>query len=935
MWHGFGHSAGVHGGSYLSRAQGWEFVSRSPPGGRERSRSPLRNMSTSAIPVDPKQAGGVLAPGSRAQPEKCHLQHQHLRFKRKFEEIKKRYSQDKAAWIREKELLLREVAEIQAGENRRILLDLRSILEGIQTELKKEEDQRTELHRQYSGDKYAWELERAELKCRIGQLEAKVNRQHVDKVPQDARETLRKEREEQKRLLADTHSAAMDLRKQLENSERTWGREKVELLERFDNERKEWESQLKDMQSKIEQLYQEVKARQQCNLNGNGQRQGKNTRDNCVLLNLHSCNPQYGESHDDKDQKLMNCTWAYDAVIKDNAPSDAVQGTGRCSTISASPLFIDDASHQSLEDSGSSEEIENAEKDTKKYSSTLNAALQEIAKVSEELCNYQEEVRKKTKHKRTKLVSYLQGLKGKENASIFSRDDIFTDEKSNGSYNIFKNPGAILSENHLCCEELNDENKWKQTDRDGNQIPLGLPGMDDITNEPPLTKSEAPPVPPRTSSWYLANSLSVFPYNQENAVKEDSSNCKTQDNVKGQTFSDSSSVRQFETILHENEGKLFPGQFNAFPSQIKRGVGSKCNGNNNRWSCDLAKLSTGTESKFPFCLPLKAVHSDVSIMSFVQQQNLGPKSINGLKQSKALFPNCNIPQCNFADISKATGNCKCNGALAAQPQSDIPVAQTGSDSKTVLNTESCGLAQHGTSMESTQIEKPTCSTFDFSLHSAENSNVTGQFLANRHGSAFRPYMSPSFLTNSRTAGKDKSSNVFSGWMIGNDKEEVTAENDLRPNNPFCQMQSDSKSNIGTVQKMLRSYERSLNPSLEVKEKVHNFTGGKTQQQASLQESRNEFVNLFQILHLEQKTREESKQPAVFRGLSDEEAPLPEILLPGTVTANGMSFSRPARPSNRRLPTRWAMRSPSAPAVLNRAAQNRNQSLLFATETSIM
>lgn len=60
--------------------------------------------------------------------------------------------------------------------------------------------------------------------------------------------------EAQRRLLADTHSSAMDLRCRLEHGERGWLKEKAELLERFDGERREWESQLKDMQRKIEEV---------------------------------------------------------------------------------------------------------------------------------------------------------------------------------------------------------------------------------------------------------------------------------------------------------------------------------------------------------------------------------------------------------------------------------------------------------------------------------------------------------------------------------------------------------------------------------------------------------------------------------------------------------------------------------------------------------
>lgn len=67
-------------------------------------------------------------------------------------------------------------------------------------------------------------------------------------------DTLKRERAEQKRLLEDTHSAAMDLRCRLDSSEKGWVKEKSELLERFEAERKEWENQLMDMQRKIEEV---------------------------------------------------------------------------------------------------------------------------------------------------------------------------------------------------------------------------------------------------------------------------------------------------------------------------------------------------------------------------------------------------------------------------------------------------------------------------------------------------------------------------------------------------------------------------------------------------------------------------------------------------------------------------------------------------------
>lgn len=58
----------------------------------------------------------------------------------------------------------------------------------------------------------------------------------------------------------------MDLHKQWENTETNWHREKMELLDQFDNERKEWESQWKIMQKKIEELCHEVKLRRKINM---------------------------------------------------------------------------------------------------------------------------------------------------------------------------------------------------------------------------------------------------------------------------------------------------------------------------------------------------------------------------------------------------------------------------------------------------------------------------------------------------------------------------------------------------------------------------------------------------------------------------------------------------------------------------------------------
>ncbi|KAK7884648.1 hypothetical protein WMY93_027771 [Mugilogobius chulae] len=62
----------------------------------------------------------------------------------------------------------------------------------------------------------------------------------------DLKVALKKEREEHQHLLAESYAAVMDLTKQLQIGERNWGREKLDLLERFGSERAQWEQRLRE-----------------------------------------------------------------------------------------------------------------------------------------------------------------------------------------------------------------------------------------------------------------------------------------------------------------------------------------------------------------------------------------------------------------------------------------------------------------------------------------------------------------------------------------------------------------------------------------------------------------------------------------------------------------------------------------------------------------
>ncbi|XP_072355337.1 protein SOGA3a isoform X5 [Scyliorhinus torazame] len=813
--------------------RGWAG-SREKGRGRERSRSPPRNMST-------EEPGQGLA--SKTQPDKNELQYQFFRLKRKLDEVKKRHRQDKDIWVKEKEMLLREVAEIQAGENRRILLDLRSILESVQVKVKKEEDQRAELQHQYSSDKYVWELERAELKCRIGQ-----------------------------------------------------------------------------------QIYWDVNSRQECKLNG--QRQRQNTRDDWVLLNLHTSSPECNEA---QDQNCMNSTKTYGAGMEDVILNDTDQGIGKSASDS---LFIEELSLESLEEGDGSQNMGNVQNDKKKFASALNAALQEIAKVSEELCSYQEDVQKKVSHRRTKSVSHRQECKEKQNENTLLRDESFSDEDSCISNDIFKALSPTLSEYQKCSKELHNEKNWNHSKGDGHGISpakSGGAGRNDTSS----SGKKAPPVPPRTSSWYLANSFSMFPLDHEDAGKEGNSNCTTGNHVVNKSCNHPCVLRKYEASLQENEQKSLIGgrYFEPLTPQIKCDVRLQCNKNNNhsRWSCG---FRTGNNY---FDSAGKTFSSDKNIMLPTPEQRLDGNSNGGLRQRKPLSPKCNPTECNFPSSSSATGVCSTSGVFV-QSELGVPSTQTGTFSRAGLNTERCAPAVYGKSVEMAQNETVTYPQPSFSLHSAGNVHDK-QFSSQCSGSAFRPYVSP-YVMNTKIAGQDKHSCGFPGWIAESDKSHIFDKVDLIPNNfSSPKLPSFARSNFDIVQTMLRNNERPASPSFHVEKKVANCADGRTKPQTShsgsLHENANRITHLFRILHQDQDKQEIMKTSGLSRCVSGQQASLPVTLPPVTMRLNGMSFSRPATPQNRRLPSRWATRSSSASAVHNRAAQKHGQAFFFDIKTSII
>uniref|UniRef100_A0A3B5QD05 Microtubule crosslinking factor 1 n=1 Tax=Xiphophorus maculatus TaxID=8083 RepID=A0A3B5QD05_XIPMA len=157
----------------------------------------------------------------------------------------------------------------QFGENRRVLQALRSLLEEFRDELREEQMRRCQLQQAYANDKAAWEVKWTEMKCQAAQLEEEAGEkvrgeaQGGEEEPPggEAEWALTQEREEHRRLLAQSHSESLDLRWRLQHGEKRWSRERAELQERYDRERQEWDGSMRELRWKMDRMQRELNSR--------------------------------------------------------------------------------------------------------------------------------------------------------------------------------------------------------------------------------------------------------------------------------------------------------------------------------------------------------------------------------------------------------------------------------------------------------------------------------------------------------------------------------------------------------------------------------------------------------------------------------------------------------------------------------------------------
>uniref|UniRef100_A0ABM5G5Y9 Uncharacterized protein KIAA0408 homolog n=1 Tax=Pogona vitticeps TaxID=103695 RepID=A0ABM5G5Y9_9SAUR len=657
----------------------------------------------------------------------------------------------------------------------------------------------------------------------------------------------------------------MDLQTQLETTtERNWNQEKMELLERFDNERKEWECQWKVMQKKIEELYQEVKLRRESNMNAFENK----------ASHLKAPQQSHSPSSEWGDRRGLNSC----ALDKEDLLPKAEKESKEIRNKRKNHAFIKD--YSAFENYKESKDCPNS-KPTKNYTQDLNIALKELAKVSEDLCSYQEEIRKKSDHRRKK----------QSGESLETENALITMREVNCLQNNDPQLASIASE----TEQHNNRKNLMGASRDLKEMPFNALVGVEKAGLLPWQAREAPPVPPRSTSRHLTSSLAHVSevFAKDTGPKNSSMAPECWD---GNPFIHLSFAKQCDVPVSVGLANR-PATPTTVPTE-ERGLSLEgkplaglCN---NTWTCDVNQVEN--------CL--KNGSSPHSVQKSCSDGNMIPQKHHPKLQ------NCDFygPVCDtLGDSGYGTGKTQRNETLEAK---------IDEFNRTVFQTDKAPKCRQQNQVQPVPSAEPKshCILQDSMIsrgQSDESACVPNSRLSLR--SEEKPGKPGK---NVKGPEQPKQLNgLLSGYR------HLLHEHHWRPSNLSGRPRSaDSRSNYGVVEKLLKNYERSA-----------SLWNSKFQQEQWVQ-SRCEFAdgdceNLehgFELHQTDQGKPEQQKNLVRHIGLyarcGKEKQKLPEVSVPAK-QSNGKGFSRPARPANRRLPSRWASRSPSAPPAVRRTALN--------------
>uniref|UniRef100_A0A3Q3ES11 MTCL family member 3a n=1 Tax=Labrus bergylta TaxID=56723 RepID=A0A3Q3ES11_9LABR len=626
----------------------------------------------------------------------------------------------------------------------------------------------------------------------------------------------------------------MDLRCRLEHNERDWSREKAELLERFNVERREWESQLKDMQGKIEEV---------------------SVLNVCILMrklpNLKDPEALGKRTQSVKARTLwIQLSWKLFLMIHLDVECQRKMCLKKLKTKFMQVLkTVHCGQSRQYTESNSSYFV--------CFFFCASQALKEIARVSEELCSYQDEIRKKSGDK----------------SQIY--DDLRALERENW---------IALTPDNTCQANGGSSKSWRETTPDPDsyrEIQTSTGELSDIDNA-------APPIPPRVSSRNLSTPIHFdtelhIPESPVTTVKRCHSPCVLVD----RKCHSPSIVRKFEAMLQENEGKVL---IDGVVASCSVPVNSNCNMGccHNRWSCDASKF---TSSKLSANGTVQKSFSEVSILAAGKRSDYSP-GVGNLKElqtplivkdlpvdlllsSLEISPACLNQHVSKRNIMLEQKTAEFNRTLF---QAEMGRAAEEQDGFTVTDVCSAGCTPvFSATSASCEALPPRDTTFQQKSNDVATSVITRVSLQQSAENKQRQMTEPGHQAQPKhvSAPVYQSDSSRPGARLMNDHpwKPLTLAAYPRP--------EGSRSNYGAVERILKNYESAA------KEKQN-------QSQQDLKSSSPNVSNGVIILNVNPfVSPQEDKEPSV--------------------SSNSIqkNFSRPARPANRRLPSRWANCSPTS------------------------
>ncbi|XP_061062925.1 uncharacterized protein KIAA0408 homolog [Eubalaena glacialis] len=681
----------------------------------------------------------------------------------------------------------------------------------------------------------------------------------------------------------------MDLHKQWENTETNWRKEKMELLDQFDNERKEWESQWKIMQKKIEELCHEVKLRRKINMSERAiidldrekAIQDKMMESSPNYPNLRQCEFT-GMNHRDGLGKK--------GKTEQSLLSERNQMRKEQKTIKKSKVgLMDSMATDNQKECETPPDLRTSEEENKSCSGALNTALEELAKVSEELCSFQEEIRKRSNHRRMKSDSFLQ-----ETPVVINMpygDHMINNNQCITSTNLEKEKKK--NRKNLSCTDVFQNNSKKKG---------GIDKSD-------LQRSETPPVPPpRSTSRNFPSSCSAQAHE---SLKESSDhNGWVAQEGQGEKNCNPHFLWRHDEMpmLCLNEGKTLKDgiTFSSLAPETKIDKKPSCNENVGltMWSCDTGIVAKNSPSTPWF-------QKTCSIPNKPEYEKVIPD------HPAKSHPDLHISNVCSSLVTQSSGPLRSfSCGFERTTKNEKLAAKTDEFNRIVFRTNrNCHAVQQSPSYSEPSEDLQPCDTLISCTGNISESDSVSDILKT---SAPIPVPRENVHDNSTKKPTTGLFRQMQEHISPSSYRNMLHEHDWRPSNLSGRPRSaDPRSNYGVVEKLLKTYETSAGSALQ-NSKCFQANWTKCNFDVSGGATLSQHLKKFQIeQELQQKPAmcgaQQVKQGADRKEVTEDSM--------AVKSSHGKGFSRPARPANRRLPSRWASRSPSAPPALRRTVHN--------------